>query len=294
MSDYDRIATLIQYLDQHRSEQPELAELADVAGISPFHLHRLFRRWVGVTPKGFLKCLTLTHARDRLLQGESVLQAALETGLSGPGRLHDLCVTLTAASPGEIKAGGGGWTIVAGMADCPFGTCLVGESPRGICHFSFVAAKDRGGAEVALRADWPRAAIRWDDRRAKQLVAAAFRSVDGRQSGQSLNCYVRGTPFQVRVWQALLRIPVGQIVSYGQVADAVCSRTAARAVGAAIGQNRIGVLIPCHRVIRETGVLGDYRWDKVRKHALIAWEAARAEPRKPANRNETLSATRVS
>ncbi|MCG8653061.1 MAG: methylated-DNA--[protein]-cysteine S-methyltransferase [Pirellulales bacterium] len=275
MSDYERIATIIRYLDDHHDQQPALSELAALVGLSRYHFQRLFTRWAGVSPKTFLQCVTFQNARQRLLDGQSVLDAALETGLSGPSRLHDLCVTLEAASPGEIKAGGRGWTIEAGFAQSPFGWCLLAQSPRGICQLSFVDQPDQPRAANQIGARWPQARIRWCDDVADQVVRSAFPTCDEADDNHGpghLSCYVSGTPFQVRVWRALLEIPTAGLTTYGKIARSIGSPQASRAVGKAVGSNPIGVLIPCHRVIRETGVIGAYRWGNVRKRALIARE----------------------
>jgi AraC family transcriptional regulator of adaptative response/methylated-DNA-[protein]-cysteine methyltransferase len=276
MDDYERIARVIRYLDAHRAEQPDLAALAAYAGLSPFHFHRLFSAWAGITPKDFLQCLTLAHAKDLLLKGESVLQAAVGAGLSGPGRLHDLCVSLEAASPGELKSGGAGWTIMAGFAASPFGRYLVGEGPRGICHLSFIEPGVETAALDNLRAEWPGARLRRDDAAAASLAAHIFDRGAHVGTRPALRACVRGTAFQVRVWRALLRIPPGALVSYGRLAAALGAPKAARAVGTAVGRNPLAYLVPCHRVIRETGVLGGYRWGAMRKQALLAWESGRA------------------
>ncbi len=245
--------------------------------MSRFHFHRLFSVWAGVTPKDFLQCLTLAHAKEMLRAGESILGAALDSGLSGPGRLHDLCVTLEAASPGELKSGGAGWTISFGFADSPFGTCLIAESPRGICHLSFV--ENERPAVAALENEWPRAKLKRDDSTAQMLAGIIFACRDGdshagAKTGTPLRAFVRGTPFQVRVWRALLEIRAGSLTSYGRLARAIGQPSAARAVGTAVGQNPLAYLIPCHRVIRETGVLGNYHWGLTRKRAIIAWESS--------------------
>jgi AraC family transcriptional regulator of adaptative response/methylated-DNA-[protein]-cysteine methyltransferase len=274
MNDYERIARVIRYLDENHIEQPDLATLAAHVGLSPSHFHRLFSAWAGVTPKDFLQCLTLAHARQLLREGESVFDTALESGLSGPGRLHDLCVSLDSASPGEIKTGGAGWTITFGFADTPFGPCLIGENPRGVCHLSFVDACDER-ALIPLRKDWPQAQFQRDDTVAAHRVRYIFNPTAEGQKALSLRAFVKGTPFQVRVWQALLQVQPGQRVTYGNLAAAIGRPTAARAVGTAVGQNPLAFLIPCHRVIRETGALGGYRWGVVRKRAIQAWESAR-------------------
>jgi AraC family transcriptional regulator of adaptative response/methylated-DNA-[protein]-cysteine methyltransferase len=273
MNDYDRIARVICYLDQHQQEQPNLSQLAAQAGLSSFHFHRLFTRWAGVTPKDFLQCLTLAHAKEALRSGESVLDASLDAGLSGPGRLHDLCVKLEAASPGEVKSGGEGWTVEAGFAASPFGTCLVAESPRGICHLSFVDSGNRQAGEQAIQRDWRNSQVQWS-LDAKRITASIFCPAVSDQRESPLRVLVRGTKFQVRVWRALLEIPRGTLTTYGRIAESLGNRAAARAVGAAVGQNRLAWLIPCHRVIHETGAFGEYRWGSTRKKAIVAWEGA--------------------
>lgn len=277
MDDYERIARVIRYLDEHHTEQPDLTALAAHVGLSPSHFHRLFSTWAAITPKDFLQCLTLAHAKALLRAGNSVLDAALSSGLSGPGRLHDLCVNLEAASPGELKSGGAGWTIVAGFAVTPFGQCLVGESPRGICHLAFVEPAQATAEWAALQARRPQAQLQRDDATAAQFCAHIFAHPRGirMQSAQSpLRAFVHGTVFQLRVWRALLQVPPGMLVSYGHLATALGKPTAARAVGTAVAQNPLAYLVPCHRVIRETGVVGDYHWGRTRKRALLAWECA--------------------
>ena len=272
MNDFARIARTIRYLDKNHAVQPALFDLAAASGLSESHFHRLFQRWAGITPKDFLQCLTVAHAKELLREGRGVLDVSLETGLSGPGRLHDLCVNLEAASPGEIKSGGAGWTISAGFADSPFGKCLIGESLRGLCHLSFI--ENREDAWAALQAEWPQARLQRDDSSAARVAARIFERPPGARSRPALRAVVRGTAFQVRVWRALLQVPPGTLVSYGRLAAVVGKPTAARAVGAAVGQNSLAYLIPCHRVIRDTGVLGDYRWGRIRKRAMLVWESS--------------------
>ncbi len=275
MNDYERIAETIRFLDAHRTEQPDLATLSARIGLSPSRFHHLFSAWAGATPKDFLQCLTLSHARKLLHQGENVLSAALEAGLSGPGRLHDLCITLDAATPGEIKTRGNGLTLRAGCADSPFGHCLIAESPRGICHLSFFDGDDPNQALAELQAEWPLAKILWDCGPTVRYVDQIFKSNPLESAATPLKLYVCGTSFQLRVWRALLRVPPGMLVSYGKLAAATDNARAARAVGTAVGRNAISFLIPCHRVIRETGITGQYRWGDVRKRAILAWESAR-------------------
>ena len=278
MNDYERIARVIRYLDEHQTEQPELSVLAQQAGLSASRFHRLFVNWAGITPKDFLQSLTLTRVKELLRRGASVLDASLGAGLSGPGRAHDLCVELEGASPGEVKSGGEGWIINAGFANSPFGTCLIATGPRGLCHLSFIDGDDRGSDWAELRGEWPKARLRRDNAAAARTAEQIFMRPNGSQSRPPLRTFVRGTDFQVRVWRALLEIPPGTLTTYGRLAAALGDSNAARAVGSAIGQNDIAYLIPCHRVIRETGVIGDYRWGGSRKRAMVAWEASIWEP----------------
>ncbi|MDF7823808.1 methylated-DNA--[protein]-cysteine S-methyltransferase [Pontiellaceae bacterium B12227] len=270
MTDYERIARVIRYIEEHRETQPNLETLARIVGLSASHFHRLFSGWAGITPKDFLQCLTLSDARRRLQEGKSVLDAALDSGLSGPGRLHDLCVNLEAATPGEIKTGGKGWIIQAGIAESPFGNCLIAESPRGICHLSFFQPLEVSSHWKKLESRWPHAELVKDDMRAHELCSMIFKP-DFRAQ-EPLKAYVKGTAFQVKVWRALLEIPEGKLLSYGQLAARVGNSKASRAVGTAVGQNPIGFLIPCHRVIRETGAVGGYAWGTERKRAILVWE----------------------
>lgn len=270
MDDFARIAAVIRHLDGHHDEQPSLRELAAVAGLGESHFHRLFRRWAGVTPKDFLQCLTLEHAKRRLADSVSVLDAALDAGLSGPGRLHDLFVTLEAASPGEYKSGGRGVVVRWGFVESPFGACSLGWTDRGICHLAF-HDEEGAGLPPGLRRVRPHADFRRDDQGARERARAIFRK-DATASAP-LKVFVRGTPFQVRVWRALLCIPDGAVASYGRIARGIESAGATRAVGTACGANPVAWLIPCHRVIRETGLVEGYRWGTVRKKAMLAREA---------------------
>ena len=275
MNDYERVARIIRFMDAGHAAQPSLDELAARSGLSRFHFHRLFSRWAGVTPKNFLQCLTIGHARERLQNGESVLHAALNAGLSSPGRLHDLCVTLEAATPGEIKAGGAGWTIEIGFTDSPFGICCVGESPRGLCHLAFIDTRDRGRASASIVEAWPQARLHWSNARAREVGVQIFRPKPDGTSRANLRAFIRATPFQLRVWRALLRVPPGAVVSYSSLGAAVGAPNAARAVGTAMAGNPLAFLIPCHRVIRETGVVGRYRWGHDRKRLMLSWESTR-------------------
>lgn len=263
MTTYERIEKVIRYVDEHREEQPGLEELARVAGLSPHHFHRLFSRWAGTTPKDFLKYLTNEHAKALLEGSADVLTASIEAGLSGPGRLHDLLVSVEGVTPGEYKSGGAGVAIRYGVHDTPFGPALLGVTKRGLCHLSF--NKDLSD----LRRRWPKADLIADQAATKAAARAIFEKRAGK-----LGVVLRGTPFQLKVWEALLRIPKGKAASYAQVAAAVGKPKATRAVGTAVGANPIAVLIPCHRVLRGGGLLGGYRWGLARKRAILAWEAS--------------------
>ncbi|MDF1862908.1 MAG: methylated-DNA--[protein]-cysteine S-methyltransferase [Verrucomicrobiales bacterium] len=271
MDDYSRIALVIAHLDKHHEDQPTLSELAGVVGLSESHFHRLFRRWAGVTPKDFLQCLTAAHARQRLKESATVLDAALDSGLSGPGRLHDLTISLVAATPGEIRTGGADLTIRYGAAETPFGWATLGWTERGICHLAFHSDKPGKAVPGELVESWPNASLNEDAGEAHEQLDRIFRRSS---EGPGLSAFVHGTPFQVQVWQALLRIPEGEVTSYAKLADAVGRPGAARAVGTACGKNPVGYLIPCHRVIRETGIIKGYRWGSERKAALLARESS--------------------
>ena len=275
MTDYERIAKVIAYIQDHRHKQPSLQELAGQVSLSLFHFQKLFVRWAGVSPKKFLQLLTVEEARKHLQQGRNVLETSLDTGLSGPGRLHDLTVSLEGATPGEIKTGGKDWDIFLGFADSPLGHCLIAESPRGICRLGFMDRCDQQEAEEWLKHDWPHATLRWNHRMAQKMAALIFsanQSSLASHEANPLRCLVRGTQFQVLVWRALLNVPAGCLATYSHIARAIGMPKASRAVGTAVGKNPIGYLIPCHRIIRQTGVVGEYRWGQVRKYAATARE----------------------
>ena len=272
MNDYERVANVIRFLDRHHTDQPDLNQLAAAAGLSPFHFHRLFSAWAGVTPKDFLQCLTVEHAKQLLSDGHNVFDAALDAGLSGPGRLHDLCVTLEAASPGEMKNGGTGMRIDYGFTATPFGEALIAETKRGLCHLTFVDRRGRDGARDLLKSEWPNASLHRNDQRAAELASEIFARPPQSESRPRLRAFVRGTSFQLRVWRALLKIPSGALTTYGRLSAAINQPGAARAVGSAVGANPISFVIPCHRVIRETGALGNYGGGVIRKRVMLGWE----------------------
>ena len=269
---YTVVAQAIRYLRAHARAQPPLAEVAAAVHLSEFHLQRVFARWAGISPKRFLQYLSKEHAQAALRASADVLQASAAAGLSGPGRLHDLMVSCEAMTPGEIRSGGAGVTVGWGQADTPLGTALAGWTARGLCHLAFVDG-DAAQRYGELRAAWPAAQLQADDAAAQRLLDQVFAAAP--QPGR-LHLLLRGTNFQLKVWEALLRLPSGQRVSYTQLAALAGAPRAQRAVGSALAANTIAYLIPCHRVIRESGDSGHYRWGDERKVALLAWEAARA------------------
>lgn len=275
-SDYQRIEQALDYLTEHFREQPRLAEVAAQLGLSEHHFQRLFSRWAGVSPKRFLQYLTAEYARSLLQNSHSVLDAAFAAGLSGGGRLHDLTVNLHAVTPGELQSRGAGLRIGYGSHPTPFGDCLLAATSRGICALSFHNPTELEAALAELRQRWAGARFEADPAATAALTAQIFASNPGEQPGP-LHLLVQGTNFQLRVWEALLRLPAGTATSYGDLAERIGAPRAARAVGSAVGQNPIAYLIPCHRVIRASGVLGEYRWGSLRKQALLGWEAAQSK-----------------
>lgn len=274
LTHYHLMADAIAWLVERAEEQPALDELAAMAGMSPFHFQRLFTRWAGVSPKRFLQHLTLEHAKRRLDEGAGVLEAALDAGLSGPSRLHDLFVACEAVTPGGYKAKGEGLTIRWGRRPTAFGEALLGATERGLCWLGFDNGINSGGDGLnELRAAWPLAELIADE---SAVLPYAQRIFDGHAlPDRPLALLLRGTNFQIRVWQALLQIPEGALATYQQVAGAVGQPSAARAVGAAVGANPLALIIPCHRVIQKSGVIHRYRYGETRKRALIGWEQSR-------------------
>jgi AraC family transcriptional regulator, regulatory protein of adaptative response / methylated-DNA-[protein]-cysteine methyltransferase len=268
---YELIEAAMAWLADMRAEQPSLEELAEHIGYAPAHLQRVFTQWVGISPKRFLSYLTLDYAKQRLAESDSVLDAALEAGLSGPGRLHDLFVTHEAITPGDYKRRGEGLAIQWGWHPSPFGEALVMQTERGLCGLAF-ATDNKAAVFANMAARWPAAQIV----EAPQTTAALAAAVFG-QNAQRIPLHLSGTNFQIRVWEALLRIPDGNLVPYQWVAKAIGQPKAARAVGAAIGRNPVSFLIPCHRAILTSGYLRNYEWGLPRKMAMIGWEASRRQ-----------------
>jgi AraC family transcriptional regulator of adaptative response/methylated-DNA-[protein]-cysteine methyltransferase len=271
--DFARICRSLRYLDDHWREQPTLQAMADAAGLSPGWFNRLFHDWAGVTPKSYLQQLTAAAARPALRARRSLLDTALEVGLSGPGRLHDLMIKLEAMSPAEYARDAAGMTIVCGIARSPFGWLLSGQTSRGLCHLGFVESAAEEPALLVLREKWPQARLEWRPQAAAELATRLWREPGAPNA--PLRLLVRGTRFQLKVWQALLSVAPGQQTSYAALGGAIGADGAARATGGAVAANPIAWLIPCHRVLRADGALGGYHWGAERKHAMLAWERLR-------------------
>jgi AraC family transcriptional regulator of adaptative response/methylated-DNA-[protein]-cysteine methyltransferase len=269
--DYARIEKAIHYLDERFPAQPDLAEVAKSVNLSPFHFQRLFRRWAGISPKRFLQFLMLDYAKHALDESGNVLDAAYAAGLSSPSRLHDLFVSVEAVTPGEFKKRGAGLSIRYGFHPSPFGECLLAVTDRGICAMYFVTSS-REAVLDEIRQRWPGADFMEDARATGQYLDRIF---PRNSSPGKLPIDLRGTNFQIKVWQALLEIPPGAVAPYEDLAARVGNPKAARAVGTAVGQNPIAFIIPCHRVIRKVGAVGNYHGGVNRKRAILAWEAAR-------------------
>jgi AraC family transcriptional regulator, regulatory protein of adaptative response / methylated-DNA-[protein]-cysteine methyltransferase len=272
--DYDVVRRAIAYISEHWRRQPEIEAIADAAGVTPTELHHLFRRWAGLSPKAFLQALTLDRARGLLRDSASVLDAAYEVGLSGPGRLHDLFVTHEAMSPGEWKSGGEGLTIRYGFQPSPFGNALVMATERGLAGLAFADAGEEKAALADMKKRWPKADYVEDAARTAEFARRVFDPKLWR-ADRPLRVVLIGTDWEVRVWQALLKIPMGRLATYSGIAGEVRSPAAARAVGAAVGKNPICFVVPCHRVIGKSGDLTGYHWGLTRKRAILGWEAGR-------------------
>lgn len=262
--DYERVERALRFLEENYLRRPTLDDVARHVHLSPFHFERLFQRWAGTSPKRFLQFVTKEHAKALLAESKSILDVAYESGLSSPGRLHDLFVSCEAVTPGEYKFRGKGLTIRYGFHPTQFGDCLLATTDRGICALRF------GDGLREFREEW-RAATFVEDTKGTRAVC---QSIFNPAFAGKLLVHLRGTNFQLKVWQALLTIPPGKLVTYGHLASAVGAPKAQRAVGSAVGHNPIAYLIPCHRVIRSLGVIGNYRWGGARKQALIGWESA--------------------
>ncbi len=270
--DYARVKSAIEFISRNWKQQPSLDDIAAHAGLPGEKLHSLFRRWAGLTPKAFLQALTLDHARNLLRDSASLLDAAYEVGLSGPGRLHDLFVTHEAMTPGDYKNRGAGVKFTYGFHTSPFGEAIIVTTPRGLAGLGFVDDGDRDAALADMVLRWPGANYARDDAATASLAQRAFDSARWRPDSP-LRVVLIGTDFEVRVWQTLLRIPLGRATTYSDIASSIGNPKAARAVGAAVGRNPISFVVPCHRVIGRSGALTGYHWGLTRKQAIIGWEA---------------------
>ena len=271
--DYERIEKSIKFLETNFPSQPGLKEVAAHVGLSEFHFQRLFSRWVGISPKRFLQFLTKEYAKHLLEDSVNLLDVTYEAGLSSPGRLHDLFIKCEAVTPGEYKSKGEGLTIRYGFHPSPFGECLLATTERGICGFFFVKNRDRKDPLSELRYFWKKADIVEDPHASRELVERIF-NPSFADTSAPLHLILNGTNFQIKVWEALIKIPFGTVVSYEDVAIQVGIPGATRAVGSAVGKNPISFIIPCHRVIRKTADFGNYGGGAARKKAILGWEAA--------------------
>jgi AraC family transcriptional regulator of adaptative response/methylated-DNA-[protein]-cysteine methyltransferase len=292
--DYARIENAIAFIGNHFDRQPSLKAIAAHVGLSEFHFQRLFLAWVGISPKRFLQFLTKEYLKGLLDRQRSVLDAALDAGLSGPGRLHDLFVACEAVTPGEYKTRGAGLAIAYGFHPSPFGECLIAATPRGICWLSFARDGRRRAALAELAAAWGKARLVEDPAATRPALGRIFDPANWRRESP-LPLLVKGTNFQIKVWEALLRIPLGTVVTYEEIALHIGLPQAARAVGNAVGKNPVSFVIPCHRVVRKTAEFGNYGGGTPRKKAMLGWEAslaAAAAPRAAASAPARIQAGR--
>jgi AraC family transcriptional regulator of adaptative response/methylated-DNA-[protein]-cysteine methyltransferase len=273
--DYRRIERSIQFVEDNFKNQPTLDQIAESAHLSKYHFNRLFKRWAGISPIQFLQFTTLEYTKQKLAESRSLLGVSLDSGLSGPGRLHDLFVTFEAMTPGQFKQMGAGLRIAYGFHDTPFGACLLARTTRGICHLGFVDGDDRNAAFGVLQLNWPEAEFVEDKSVTDPVVRRIF-SADPNREARPFHLLLKGTNFQVNVWRALLTIPRGSVLSYQDIAVYLGHPKAFRAVGNAIAINPVGYLIPCHRVVAKSGKIHRYRWGAARKKAILGREAASA------------------
>lgn len=280
---YAPIARAIDYLVEHFEETPSLEETAREIGLSPAHFQRVFKEGAGVSPKRFLQYLAAGEARRAMDEGGSVMDAAFAAGLSGPSRLHDLFLVAEAMTPGAYRKKGEGLLIRYAAVNGPFGRSLIGATDKGICWLSFNGAGDDAANLNEMKGDWPAASFQYDPAYIAPLAARAFAFAANKATDRPVGLHVQGTNFQLKVWEALLRIPFGKLVTYGDIAREIGDPKAGRAVGAAVGSNMISVLIPCHRVILASGIVHNYRWGTPRKKAILAFERAMSADRYAAN-----------
>jgi AraC family transcriptional regulator of adaptative response/methylated-DNA-[protein]-cysteine methyltransferase len=273
---YNRIEKAIQYLEANFQRQPELDEVAEKVHLSPFHFQRIFTDWAGISPKRFLQFLTVDFLKTKLQQSKNIVEAADAAGLSSQSRVYDLFTTLEAVTPQEYKQKGSGIRIEYGMHETPFGLCLIGVTERGICWLSFIGTDEDPKFEMEkMKEHWHNSVFHQDQNLTSGFIENIF-SRERKKPERKLHVFVKGTNFQIKVWEALLRIPMGDVTTYQGIAQQIQSPKAMQAVGSAVGSNHIAYLIPCHRVIRKDGILGEYRWNSTRKKSIIGWEMAKA------------------
>lgn len=270
---YYRIEKAIQYLEENFHKQPDLDEVAEKAHLSPFHFQRIFTEWAGISPKRFLQFLTVGYLKDKLSHTKNLVEAAEAAGLSSQSRVYDLFTTLEAVTPQEYKQKGSGIHIEYGIHETPFGLGLIGVTERGVCWLSFIAEDADPKVEVEnMKEHWHNSVFHQNQNLTAEFIETIFNRT---KAQKKLHVFVKGTNFQIKVWEALLKIPMGDVTTYQTIAKQIQSPKAMQAVGSAVGSNHIAYLIPCHRVIRKDGILGEYRWEAARKKSIIGWEIAR-------------------
>ncbi len=274
---YQRIEQAIHYLEKNFQRQPELDEVAEVVHLSPFHFQRLFTEWAGISPKRFLQYLTVDFLKSKLLESKNLVEVAEAAGLSSQSRVYDLFTTLEAVTPQEYKQNGSGIRIEYGIHETPFGEALIGVTERGVCWLSFINTDEDARYELEkMKEHWHNSVFHQEQVLTEAFVSEIFARKDAK-AHKKIHLLVKGTNFQIKVWEALLKLPLGQVTTYQEVAIQLQSPRAMQAVGSAVGSNHIAYLIPCHRIIRKDGVLGEYRWNATRKKSIIGWEMATTE-----------------
>jgi AraC family transcriptional regulator, regulatory protein of adaptative response / methylated-DNA-[protein]-cysteine methyltransferase len=274
---YRRIEEAIQYLEKNFQRQPELDEVAEKIHLSPFHFQRIFTEWAGISPKRFLQFITVDYLKEKLYQSRNLAEASEAAGLSSQSRVYDLFTTLEGVTPQEYKQHGSGIRIEYGFHETPFGTSLIGVTERGICWLSFLQSEEDPKAEVeSMKNHWHNSVFHQNQLLTAAFMERIFHPANTEIPGK-LHVFVKGTNFQLKVWEALLKIPMGGVTTYQGVAETIERPKAMQAVGSAVGANHIAYLIPCHRVIRKDGILGEYRWSSTRKKSIVAWEFAKAD-----------------
>lgn len=274
---YQRIEEAIQYLEKNFQRQPELDEIAEKVHLSPFHFQRIFTEWAGISPKRFLQFLTVDYLKEKLQQSKNLVEAAEAAGLSSQSRVYDLFTTLEGVTPQEYKQHGTGIRIEYGFHETPFGLCLMGVTERGICWLSFLQTDEDPNVQIeSMKEHWHNSIFHQDQDLTAVFSERIFNATKTKTAGR-LHVFVKGTNFQLKVWEALLKIPMGDVTTYQGIAETIQSPKAVQAVGSAVGANHIAYLIPCHRVIRKDGILGEYRWSSTRKKSIIGWELAKTD-----------------